>query len=212
MTFNKSDFINAAESGSSQFQNPKGSHGVGFVYFIRCGRHIKIGRAANVAKRLSAIQQGLPDEAAILHYIITNDAACLEMCFHRMFERFRSRGEWFAFDKSHIEAIRPIERVMFEINSEQVHHVSRVIDCNNSSKFKADQCSKCGKLIAVDGTTNPMCCECRYGDSSVLSCGDGAGADCHTYMTTPALEARRINAGYVLGRSDSDGDTETEWL
>lgn len=66
------------------------------VYFIQAGAGgpIKIGLAADVAKRLAALQVGNPHKLSILG-VIRCDAADIEASLHRMYRAERLSGEWF---------------------------------------------------------------------------------------------------------------------
>jgi hypothetical protein len=70
----------------------------GFVYFVQAEllRHVKIGFAANVEKRLSQLQSGSPDKLELLGVILTDDMESLERYLHNRFRRDRLHCEWFA--------------------------------------------------------------------------------------------------------------------
>lgn len=66
-----------------------------FVYFVQLGDDgpIKIGRAGEPRKRLSALQVGNPTEL-VLRDVVPGDLV-LEKALHQRFEPARIRGEWF---------------------------------------------------------------------------------------------------------------------
>jgi len=88
----------------------------GVVYIIRTKYRpfVKIGRSKSregAEKRLKAIQRGnpFPCELAIVHEI-ENDVCAVEWALHRLFNRYRTQGEWFELpdmfiDKTLIEII-----------------------------------------------------------------------------------------------------------
>jgi len=70
----------------------------GFVYFIQgqCGGAIKIGFSKKPEMRLKELQTGYPDTLTILLMIPGSESD--EAAFHKMFEEFRLKGEWFRPD------------------------------------------------------------------------------------------------------------------
>lgn len=72
----------------------------GFVYFIAIGdpyiSHVKVGYTkGDPALRLKALQTGCPFPLKILGFIIGNEDQEREL--HRVFEQYRTVGEWFEF-------------------------------------------------------------------------------------------------------------------
>lgn len=68
------------------------------VYFIRAGKQLKIGHAADVQKRLSALQTGAATTLHIEHVWRVHgrqQREALERFLHRKFSHLRVRGEWF---------------------------------------------------------------------------------------------------------------------
>jgi hypothetical protein len=66
----------------------------GYIYFIGSGRHVKIGFASNVKKRLGGLQVGHHEKLKVLHKekgTIRDEAR-----FHAQFAHLRQRGEWFS--------------------------------------------------------------------------------------------------------------------
>lgn len=67
----------------------------GFVYIVTDGEAVKIGRAANLASRISSIQVGNPRQLTVLQTIQTRNAMELEATLHHKFKKQHIRGEWF---------------------------------------------------------------------------------------------------------------------
>lgn len=65
----------------------------GFVYFVKSGAHIKIGKANDVRKRMSGIQTGAPERLECLGII--KGGMRKERELHSMFSDHRASGEWF---------------------------------------------------------------------------------------------------------------------
>lgn len=63
------------------------------VYFVLCGRHIKIGRSGDIQKRIAAITSSHPESSVIA--IVDGDAD-VERAFHKKLSRQRVSGEWFS--------------------------------------------------------------------------------------------------------------------
>jgi hypothetical protein len=110
---------------------------VSLVYFIQAGREsrpVKIGRAKNVARRLTALQTCCPDELTVLFSIACSEyhpisASQLEAKLHRVFAdlRIRPDGEWFAWHDdiaSAIEALRwPYRNERGEVDVQRIEFV-----------------------------------------------------------------------------------------
>lgn len=80
----------------------------GCVYVVESGGAYKIGKAVDVAVRLSAIQVATPGVVALAHVIRSDDAVWLEAMLHRRFADRRVRGEWFALTQEDLAKVRPI--------------------------------------------------------------------------------------------------------
>lgn len=65
----------------------------GYVYFLQCGRHVKIGYSQNVKARVSAITYASPKPMLLLGYV--RGCRMLERLIHERFAHQRSHGEWF---------------------------------------------------------------------------------------------------------------------
>jgi hypothetical protein len=75
---------------------------LGNVYFVLCGKFVKIGFALDVGKRLAELQTGNPQPLAMIA-VIPNCAPSVERMYHQAFAEARVRGEWF-----HSKALRRI--------------------------------------------------------------------------------------------------------
>jgi hypothetical protein len=65
----------------------------GDLYFIRCGRAVKIGHTTNIAQRLANMQVNTPEEIDCL-LLLRGQGHC-EREWHKRFAADRIRGEWF---------------------------------------------------------------------------------------------------------------------
>lgn len=65
----------------------------GFVYFLKCGDKIKIGKAWDVRKRMTGIQTSSPDIVECLG--VTTGGIREERRLHKKFSHLRHHGEWF---------------------------------------------------------------------------------------------------------------------
>lgn len=64
------------------------------VYFLQCGKLLKIGKADDVAERLSQLQTGNPAELKLVA-VLTKVLPSVERMYHQAFAPWRERGEWF---------------------------------------------------------------------------------------------------------------------
>jgi Meiotically Up-regulated Gene 113 (MUG113) protein len=78
----------------------------GFVYLMKSGRHYKIGRSVSVGQRERQLKIQLPDRAATLHSIRTDDPIGIEAYWHKRFQAKRKNGEWFELDCADINAFK----------------------------------------------------------------------------------------------------------
>ena len=75
------------------------------VYILESQGLYKIGKAANLSKRLAELQAGNPGELNVVATIVTEAYEVLERALHRLYVDQRVRGEWFQLSQSDIEEI-----------------------------------------------------------------------------------------------------------
>ncbi len=85
---------------------PKPASENGFVYLLKSGRFYKIGKAAHAGARERQLQIQLPEAAAHVHVIRTDDPAGIEAYWHQRFAAKRKNGEWFDLDREDVSAFR----------------------------------------------------------------------------------------------------------
>ena len=78
----------------------------GFVYLIKSGRHFKIGKANSVESRHRQLRIQLPQAAAVVHRIRTDDPYGIESYWHRRFADKRLNGEWFALSVENVKLFK----------------------------------------------------------------------------------------------------------
>lgn len=80
----------------------------GFIYVVQIEGHdlYKIGRSANVPRRMSEFGVQLPFKHKLLFAHRVPDAGGQEQWLHRDFGRYRANGEWFRLIPEHVEVIR----------------------------------------------------------------------------------------------------------
>jgi hypothetical protein len=81
---------------------------VGHVYLLRLGKYYKIGRTNSFGRRERELEIQMPERAATVHVINTDDPIGIEAYWHRRFaeKRVRSDAEWFALNAEDIRAFK----------------------------------------------------------------------------------------------------------
>lgn len=80
----------------------------GFVYLLKSGRHYKIGRSNAAGRRERELDIQLPEKAANIHVIRTDDPQGIEKYWHNRFatKRVRPGAEWFDLGSADVNAFR----------------------------------------------------------------------------------------------------------
>lgn len=78
----------------------------GEVYLLRAGKHYKIGRSNAAGRRERELAIQLPEKAALIHAIKTDDPPGIEFYWHRRFADRRMNGEWFELTADDVAAFR----------------------------------------------------------------------------------------------------------
>jgi Meiotically up-regulated gene 113 len=79
---------------------------IGTVYLLRAGKYYKIGMSNAAGRREREIALQLPQKAAMVHVIRTDDPPGIEAYWHRRFANRRKNGEWFELSAADISAFR----------------------------------------------------------------------------------------------------------
>jgi len=78
------------------------------IYFIRCGDHVKIGKADDVGSRFRSIDlmNGSDIELLFSYKALLSE----EQRLHKKFKKYRVKGEWFIFHSSIEKYIKQKEK------------------------------------------------------------------------------------------------------
>lgn len=100
--FSNQDFLSTKASES---ETPWKNDASAFIYFIGCGKFIKVGIARDIEKRLQLLQIGNPYPLKILRSFLSANPQRDEERLHNALERFHARGEWFEIGIGLLEAL-----------------------------------------------------------------------------------------------------------
>lgn len=87
-----------------------------YVYFIACGKCVKIGSTYNPDHRLKTFQAGNPYKMRLLYALVCEDreiAYAIEEKVHQFFNEYRIHGEWFEWSAQN-------ERLLFESTAREI--------------------------------------------------------------------------------------------
>ena len=94
------------EQGASVSEKAPLQEEFGFVYLLKSGRYHKIGRSNAVGRRGYELAIQLPDKAAVVHTIKTEDPVGIERYWHKRFEDRHKNGEWFELTALDVSAFK----------------------------------------------------------------------------------------------------------
>lgn len=83
----------------------------GFVYLIKCNEWYKIGKAGDVASRLTALQTASPYQLELVHFIPAKNNSSAEKYLHTLYKRQRGLGEWFKLSKMDVKEIKAMTKL-----------------------------------------------------------------------------------------------------
>jgi len=103
------DICKTASAKTRQRQRPTAESKeveYGFVYLMKSGKHLKIGRSTCAERREFELRILLPEKLELIHKIKTDDPSGIEKYWHDRFKDKRIRGEWFDLSTADIRAFK----------------------------------------------------------------------------------------------------------
>jgi len=83
----------------------------GYVYILRSGDFIKIGKSKDVDQRITQISPKTPMPVTLLHTIACDDMSWAESSLHRHYAHYRTNGEWFLLPKADLDWLLTIKHL-----------------------------------------------------------------------------------------------------
>lgn len=80
--------------------------GKGFLYVIGSDSLYKIGRTIRPSKRLAALQSSSPIFLKFALVVVVEQVQECEKEMHRLFSRYRTKGEWFKLEEGELSRLR----------------------------------------------------------------------------------------------------------
>ena len=81
----------------------------GWVYAVRFGNVVKIGKTKNPQSRMDNLQSGQRRSYHELHLIECDESRIAERILHRIFEKYRVGGEWFRLSNIQMSIISSVK-------------------------------------------------------------------------------------------------------
>ena len=78
----------------------------GYVYMLKLGKHLKIGKTFAVPRRHRQIALELPEKPDLVHVIQSDDPDGIEAYWHKRFSPKQTNGEWFALEAHEVRAFK----------------------------------------------------------------------------------------------------------
>jgi hypothetical protein len=78
-----------------------------YVYFVRAGNKVKIGRTTDPGRHVRALQTAHHEDLALVLTIPAH--AALEGAIHRRFQHLKTRGEWFRVEADLVAFIEAVQ-------------------------------------------------------------------------------------------------------
>jgi hypothetical protein len=85
----------------------------GFIYAIRCGEFVRIGRSQTPRNRLRYWSRVLPQKPEPVMRLEVDDYVRAETTLHRRFATKRSNNEWFRLDEDDIALLRALDPAFY---------------------------------------------------------------------------------------------------